>query len=505
MSSLNKPIISCTDISKHYDTVQVLSHINLSMQKGEKIGLVGPNGAGKTTLLRILAGLLNPDEGIVTTSKQLTVGYIPQEYRSSYDITVKEFIKEVSSISEESLSREFEKIRTQLNLPESILSRHMNQLSGGEKTKVALTRVLLASQDLLLLDEPTNNLDIEALTFLEDFVKKSSKTFLIISHDREFLDRTVTRIFEIDEFERNLYVYEGNYSTYIEERRLRLERAWEEYTDDQEKRGRLKETVDQKLRKADELDRMEAPDSDKFQFNFKIDRAKTANQRGAMLLKKRLESMDEVEKPKEPLPLNVRFFSDERSGDKVFELKDVTKELPHHILGPIDFTINYGDRLLITGSNGAGKTTLIKMLLGEIKPTTGTLFKGARLHIGYLPQSEDIIPEATVRDEFLRLTELEEGLGRRTLNRFKLTADDVEKRVSDLSSGERSRFILAVLMSKNVNCIILDEPSNHLDFEVLESLEEALKEFEGTIILVSHDRYFIKRLGEFKQLDLNKK
>lgn len=504
MSTTNKPIISCTDVSKSYDTFKVLDHITLSIQKGEKIGLVGPNGGGKSTLLRILAGLELPDAGIVTRAKNLTIGYIPQDFRAFYNKTVKEFTEETSNNSVEFLKAHLEKIYAKLRLPISISDRKISELSGGEQIKIALTRILLAPQEMLLLDEPTNNLDIEALNLFEDFVKQSSKTFLIISHDREFLDQTVSRVFEIDEISKSLHIYEGNYSTYMKERRARLERSWGEYSDDQEKRRRMENTIDQKLRKTEGLDKIISPDNDKLQFNFKVDRAKTMNQRSAMLLKKRLSTMEDVEKPKERLPLQVQFFSDERSGDKVFELKSIIKELPHHTLGPVDIIINYGDRWLITGPNGIGKTTFLRMLLGVIEPTKGMIFRGSRLHIGYLPQIEEILPSSTVRNEFLRITGLEEGLARRTLNRFKLTHEDVDKRISDLSAGERSRFILATLMSRNVNCIVLDEPSNHLDFEVLESLEQALKDFKGTAILVSHDRHFIKKLGDFKTLDLTK-
>ncbi|MEN9649565.1 MAG: hypothetical protein RL094_532 [Candidatus Parcubacteria bacterium] len=492
MSIQNKPIISSTNVCKSYETFPVLKNINLSIQKGEKIGLVGPNGSGKSTLLRILSAQLQQDEGIVTLSPKITIGYIPQEFSELNSSTVEDFIGTV--LAKDAIEKVFKK----LNLSSSILNREIGTLSGGEKTKVALTRIMMAKQDILLLDEPTNNLDIAALSFLEDYIKKSSKTFLIISHDRAFLDATVSRIFEIDEFEKNLHVYEGNYSSYIQERTARLERAWEAYSDDVEKRGHIEEIIDQKLRRAVDIGNAEPRDNDKNLYNFKVRQGQTAYQQGAKRLGDRLERMEEIEKPKEPLPLNVRFYSEERSGDKVFDLKDVTKKLPHHTLGPINLTINYGDRVLFTGPNGIGKTTLIKMLLGTLTPTSGMLVKGARLHIGYLPQVEDVLPDATVRDEFLRLTELEEGIARKTLHRFKISAEDVNKKISELSSGERSRFILAVLMCKNVNCIILDEPSNHLDFEVLESLEEALKEYEGTLIVVSHDRYFIERMGNLK-------
>lgn len=453
--SQNKPIISITNLSKSFDNFAVFKHADFSIQQGEKIGLVGSNGSGKSTLLKILNGSIKPDEGSVSISKGSDIGYIPQEFDA-------------------------------------------DNLSGGEKTKKALAKIFSSQNDLLLLDEPTNNLDIEGLETLEKFVKESDKTFLVVSHDREFLDRTVNRIFEIDEVDKKLRIYDGNFSSYLQARNARIEKEWAEYNDSVENKKRLEKTVEEKLRRADEISRSKLPDNDKMQGKTKVEWGQRIFQRGAKLLKNRLENTEILEKPKEFLPLNINFEVGERSGDKVLELVSVIKKMPSETLGPINLLIQYGDKILITGENGSGKTTLLKMIMGEVFPDSGEIKHGTNLKIGYLPQQEDFISEAKVKDEFIRHTKIEEGLSRRILNRFKLSTDDVNKKIKDLSSGERSRLIIATIMAQKVNCLILDEPSNHLDLQALESLEYAVKNFEGTLILVSHDRYFIKQIKPLK-------
>lgn len=453
--SKNKSVVSVTNLSKSFDSFAVFKHADFSIQQGEKIGLVGSNGSGKSTLLKILKGSIKPDEGSITVSKALDIGYIPQEFDA-------------------------------------------DNLSGGEKTKKALAKIFLSKNDLLLLDEPTNNLDIKGLETLEKFVKESDKTFLIVSHDREFLDRTVKRIFEIDEIDKKLRIYDGNFSSYLQARNARIEKEWAEYNDSVENKKRLEKTVEEKLKRADEISRSKLPDNDKMQGKTKVEWGQRIFQRGAKLLKNRLENTETLEKPKEFLPLNINFEVEERSGDKVLELVSVTKKMPRQTLGPIDLLIQYGNKILITGENGSGKTTLLKMIMSEIVPDSGEIKYGTNLKIGYLPQQEDFISEAKVKDEFIRHTKIEEGLARRVLNRFKLSGEDVNKKIKDLSSGERSRLTIATIMAKKVNCLILDEPSNHLDLQALESLEYAVKNFEGTLILVSHDRYFIKQLGPLK-------
>jgi ATPase subunit of ABC transporter with duplicated ATPase domains len=494
-----KPIASFTNVNKSFGNFAVLKGADFSINTGDKIGLVGPNGSGKSTLLKILAGEMIADSGTVVVHKGVSVGYIPQQFSDDTELSAADFLAHGDSVFDKTVTLSF---LGELNLNPAILERTMDQLSGGEKLKLALIRIFLAKQDLLLLDEPTNNLDIAALEVLENFILKSPKTFIVISHDREFLDRVMSGIFEIDETDRKLRVYDGNFSAYMEARKNRIEKEWAKYKDEVEDKKHVADLIDSKLARAEEIANSEARDSDTMLHKFKRERGQKAFQRGAKLMKAKLEKMDEPQKPKEYLPLDIKFEIEKRSGDIVFECAEIIKKLPDHVLGPVNLRIQFGDRLLITGANGEGKTTLIKILLGKNLPDSGDVKVGVGVKVGYLPQEEDLRPEGTVREEFLKHVEVEEGIGRRLLNRFKLSADDVEKKVQDLSSGERSRLILAIIMSQKVNCLVLDEPSNHLDLEALESLENALRDFVGTLVVVTHDRYFIRRLGELKILEL---
>ena len=499
---LNRPLICSTaDINKNFVNFIALKNINLTILEGEKIGLVGGNGSGKTTLLKILAKLISVDSGTVNIPKAVKVAYIPQEFHSHYNMTVRDFVSSLSKIAESDLFT----LLGRLELHPSLLDRQMSNLSGGEKTKVGLLRILLSDFDFYLLDEPTNNLDLKALAVLEKFVKESKKTFLIISHDREFLDQTVEKIAEINEQSHSLKIYDGNFTHYRDEKEADLERQWNKYSDKVGQTEKMiKETKD-KLSWMKKIEKVrfgirDLPKNEKEKGCAAVLRDKEAKAgRRARVAKDRLERFidktEDVEKPKELLPLQVNFEIKERSGDKVFEVKNVTKKFANHELAPMNLNVTYGDRILITGGNGAGKTTLLKIILGQIKPDSGEVKVGKNIQLGYLPQTEDFLPDATILEEFLKHTETEQGIGRRLLNRFRLTADDVHKKISDLSSGERSRLTLAIIMTRKANCLVLDEPSNHLDLELLTELQKALRKYEGTLIVVSHDRYFIKRVG----------
>lgn len=496
MSANNKQIISASNVQKLYEDFCVLKDIKLSIQEGEKIGLVGPNGIGKTTLLKILAGIDQPTGGEVFHAKDITIGYIPQKFDDFFDVSVEKFLQVKQN--------EAATIFAKLDLSTNLLTRLIKDLSGGERTKVGLARIMLAPQDLLLLDEPTNNLDIDALEVLEKFIEESDKTFVIISHDREFLNQVIGRVFEIDEYTRELHIYEGNYSSYLEERIKRVEKQWGEYADHIDEKKHLEKVIDDKKRHVERIEKEPPRDNDKFLRNFKIEHGQRSLHKLAKHLQTRLADMEDVDKPKHKLLVNLEFEIDQRSGDRVFSLKNVIKRLPEFTIGPIDLDIQYGEKVLITGKNGAGKTTLLKMIIRELVPDEGEIIVGTNLNIGYLPQHEDFLPDNSVVDEFLRHVEIEEGLARRSLSRFGLSADDAYKKIKDISSGERSRLILAILMSKKANCLILDEPSNHLDFEILEALEGALKEYDGTLIVVSHDRYFIEQISFDRKINISK-
>lgn len=454
-------VLSCRHIAKKFDQVDLFKDITFVIHKNEKVGLVGPNGSGKSTLLKIIAGSLEKDDGTVTLSKNLKTEYLPQT--------------------------------------------HLNQLtlSGGEAAKKVLAPIIASDARLFLLDEPTNNLDVEGLEMMEDFISKNTNAFLIVSHDRMFLDKTVSKIIEIDPLSKTCVIYPGNYSFYLKERAEQINRQWKEYADKTEKIEKFNDSLDQRLSWMKKIEyarknikNLSMHEKEKPVAATLRDQEAKAGRR-ARIMKDRLEKYKEdaesIKKPTQLRPLKIMFNTD-RGSIKVFTLKGVTKKIGDRKIGPIDLTIQYGDRVQIVGKNGAGKTTLLKMLMGEIKPDGGTIEWGENVRIGYVPQQRWFPVDITVIKEFISVTELSETDARKVLNRFRLTNEDVKKNVQILSPGEYSRLILAELLVRNPNCIIVDEPSNHLDLEVLEELENGLQQYTGTLIVVSHDRYFVEKL-----------
>jgi len=465
-------IFACRHISKKFELIEVLRDVSFAVGRGEKVGLVGPNGSGKTTLLKIIAGKIEKDSGVISHAKDLKIEYLPQIHLD----------------------------------PE--------KLSGGEMAKKILLPIISSEADFFIMDEPTNNLDVDGLAMIESFVKKSSKAFLIVSHDRAFLDNIVTKIVEIEPKSKSSLVYGGNYSEYIAERKAKIERQWKEYSDKVEKIGKMSSSVEQRLSWVAEIDserrgtkNLPIHEREKPVAAIMRDKAGKAARR-AKVMKNRLERYEtdsaEIVKPNQGLPLKVS-FDHERGGTKVFDLKGAIKQIGNKKIGPIDLRVTYGDRLHIVGKNGSGKTTLLKILIGELKADSGIVEKGENVKIGYLSQErwQDRIDRQVI-EEFLDITKMDETTARELLNRFRITTEDVKKFVSLLSPGEYSRLVIAELVAVRPNCIILDEPSNHLDLEALEELENGLKEYKGTLIVVSHDRYFIGKLGLKSEFDMDK-
>jgi ATPase subunit of ABC transporter with duplicated ATPase domains len=336
---------------------------------------------------------------------------------------------------------------------------------------------------------------------------------LIVSHDRAFLDKIVTKIIEIDIVTKFSSIYEGNYSSYAEQREAKIDRQWKEYNDKVEKTEKFNTNIDQKSTWFLDIESVKKGKKRKEDYNNGKDvNYKNADGKAARrikVMKNRLEKYKEnssdITKPKYDLPLQV-VFENERGSTKVFDLKNLEKKMGKRKIGPINLHIQYGDRLHLVGKNGTGKTTLLKMLVGELKPDSGIIEKGENLKIGYISQERWLNrPNKKVIEEFLETTKISESNARRLLNRFRITTEDVKKHVSLISPGEYSRLIIAELVAIKPNCIILDEPSNHLDLEVIEELENGLKEYKGTLIVVSHDRYFVEKikLNQIFDLDVN--
>ncbi len=500
-------MLSIQKVSRKYNNEVVLNNITFSILHGEKVGLVAPNGIGKSTLLKIIAGEDEYDSGFIAFQKGIKIAYFPQEI--CLNISIAEYFKSTDG-GDGAILNIFKYVGlegVQVNTP-------IEKLSGGQRSKVALVRILLTKSDIYLLDEPTNNLDFATLKILEEFIISSSSAFIIISHDREFLDRTVNKIFEIDEFTHALRIYGGGYSEYLKQKEARIFKELANYEDAQTKSKKIKKAIEKKMGDIKKINK-EVKNRSKLGRNITdkksrvqiLDRAgKIARQ--SKSIKNRLQTLhlDEVEKPKSRLTLKLQFDKLKPSGSKVFSIINIEKNIGDKHLGPINLDVQYGDRILILGDNGVGKTTFLKILLEKVAFDSGEIKKGTKLYIGYLPQITDKNQNDTVLSFFTKQIpgKSEEDI-RKILNRFNLTQNDVSKTLNELSPGLRSRLIFATMMTIEPNCLILDEPSNHLDLEVLEKLEDALVKYRGTIILVSHDRKLIKKLEFTKIYNLSNK
>jgi ATPase subunit of ABC transporter with duplicated ATPase domains len=432
-------------VSKSYGAEVVLRDVSLVVAPRARIGLVGPNGAGKSTLLRLLAGLDEPDAGrIRRTPPSLTTGYLAQE-RDSADAR-----------------------------------------SGGQKARAALAEVLRGSFDVLLLDEPTNDLDFAGLAWLERGLASHPGSVVVVSHDRAFLDRTVTRIVELDEWTRGAKEYSGGWSDYEAERERRRERHYRRWESSVAERRRIEE----QQRRMMEWERRGYGQGRKKKKSKDVKRTYDA----------KLARVEKVEKPYEPWELHLSLTPAARSGDVVVRLEDAVLERDSFRLGPLDLEVGWGDRLAIAGPNGSGKTTLLDALLGRLPLASGRRWLGPGVALGELEQDRAALTGTHTLLEVFR--DFEAETARTLLAKFGLGADDVLRAAASLSPGERTRAGLALLTACGVNCLVLDEPTNHLDVEAIEELERALAAYEGTMLLVTHDRRFLEAFAPTRTIEL---
>ncbi|WP_312908651.1 ribosomal protection-like ABC-F family protein [Tissierella praeacuta] len=509
--------ISLNDVEKYYGAEQVLKDITFQVLKGEKVGIVGRNGTGKTTLFKVIAGMESYDRGLITISKGSQIGYLEQmtNYQDEFrvidvlKIAFHNEFKILSSLREleekmsyvagnrlESIIKKYgelqnlfeskggyeieeklNKVCKGLGLNEKILNTKFKDLSGGEKTTILLGKVLLEEPDILLLDEPTNHLDMDSIDWLESFLLEYKGTVIIISHDRYFLDNIVNKVIEIERGKVNVFI--GNYSSYIREKEKVYLEELKRYENQQKKIKSMEESI-KRLK-----DWANRGDNEKM---FKR----------AFSMEKRLEKMEKVDRPIiDNDTMKLDFSIQNRSGQDVIIVEGLYKKIGNKVLFKnLNYSIKYGERVAMIGQNGSGKTTLIKTILGETFADKGEIKIGANVKIGYLQQNiyfnnEDM----TILDTFREENICSEGDARSILSRFLFYGEDVFKRVKYLSGGERARLRLCQLMYKDVNTLILDEPTNHLDIMSREMLEETLLKFKGTIIFISHDRYFINRIA----------
>ncbi len=515
-------LLQTNDVMRRFGADVLFHNINLQIQDHGRTALVGRNGAGKTTLLKMIAGITQPDEGTISKVKDLTIGYLAQDQGldsqnniwAELDLVfapLHEMEKEIHQLEDQlgdldpnsdqyqqvlnkydRLQGEYKKrggfeyesrmrgILHGFGFGEEYYDTPVDALSGGQKTKLALAKILLQEPNLLILDEPTNHLDMNVLAWLEDYLKSYRGALLVVSHDRYFLDHVVKDVYDLDN--RTLTHYTGNYTQFVAHKQERLKAEWKHYDQQQKKIAKLEDFV-----------------------NRNIVRASTTKR--AQARRKQLEKMDRLEWPEtDDRSIHFQFHSDKDSGTEVLDVENAKVGYDEQVLaGPLSFTVRKPQRIGIIGPNGIGKSTLLKSLLHQIPLVSGTVKFGANLEIGYYDQEQQQLhPEKTVLDEVWDdHPEVPEKDIRSLLGSFLFVGDDVYKPVHDLSGGEKARLELTKLSFKPINFLILDEPTNHLDIDSREVLENAINEFTGTVLFVSHDRYFINQVAT-DVLDMHK-
>ncbi|WP_236161659.1 ABC-F family ATP-binding cassette domain-containing protein [Lactobacillus delbrueckii] len=497
------------NLEQRFGAAPIFSKVNFSIENNARIGLVGPNGAGKTTLLKIMTGRQEASQGEFTVNKGIELGYIAQEHDFDEEKSIWEEMLTVFQPlidqgqqleklqyaiadhpeDEELLRRldqaqynfeqaggytyqaEIKSMLNGFNFPEATWNKQIASLSGGEKTRLSFVKLLLKKPPLLLLDEPTNYLDLDTLDWLEAFLKNYPGAILTVSHDQYFLDHLATQIFELQHGE--LTVFKGNYSQYLAQRELRDQQQEAAYEKQQEEIKREEEFIQKN-----------------------IVRASTTKQ--AQSRRKALEKMELVDPPKHKSKVRIKFDSARPSGKEVLILKDLAVGYPDKtMLKDISFQINKGDRVAIIGQNGIGKSTLLKTVMKQLPVKSGAIKYGVSLDIGYYDQElQGLDYSKTVIDTIWdRHKDMNEKDIRSILASFLFTAKDIDKQVSQLSGGQRARLTLTVLSMEHNNFLLMDEPTNHLDLDAKEVLEKALADYDGTLLFVSHDRYFINKLA----------
>lgn len=501
--------ISLNKINKSYGFNNVLNNLSFDVKTNERIALIGSNGCGKTTTLKIIMGIESYDSGNISIRKESKIGYLTQmppkeddnvSAKSVYlrgvqelidlENKISDFVENMSSnekdiklldkLQEEfrisggySLKEKIEKIRNGFKITNELLDREYNKLSGGEKTLINLASIILSNPDILLLDEPTNHLDIDTLEWFEEYLSSYNGTVVIISHDRYFLDRTVNKIIEIENGNAN--IYHGNYSYYLKESEKRLMIEFQNYKNQQKEIKALKEAIER----------------------YKVWGAKSDNPmffRRAKAIETRLEKMEVIEKPKTKSELRINLNVEDRTSNRVMVISNLDLKIGNkELLRNSHMEVYYKERVCLMGKNGAGKTTLIKNILNN---THDNIKLGANIKIGYIPQeirfdNEDL----TIYEHMRKIFVGSESELRSKLNQFYFTTDNIDKKVKNLSGGEKVRLKLLELILKNANFLILDEPTNHIDIDTREILEESLLAYDGTILFISHDRYFINKIA----------
>ncbi|MEC0091709.1 ribosomal protection-like ABC-F family protein [Paenibacillus macquariensis] len=516
-------MIQCKNVQKYHGAQLVLNNITMDIRAGEKVGLIGRNGCGKTTLLHLLREHDRPDQGHISIRKGARIGFLDQipvetvdsttyeqlllsfaeplkwqarmneleqslsdPQRAHHEKIYEEWLQEYGRLQEQfeqaggyEMEASIDRIANGLGITPDQYHRTFSSLSGGEKTKVGLASLLLKQPDILLLDEPTNHLDMSAIEWLEQFITDYPGSVIAISHDRYFLDRIVTKVIEIEDGE--AFTYHTNYSGYMKEKETRLLLQFADYQEQQKQIKKMQESIKQLI----EWGNRSNPPNPGFH-------------RRAASMQKALDRMQKLKRPiLERKSMDLQLSQEDRSGKQVLVMKELSKSYDSRTLFEhVHEVLHYGESAMLLGDNGSGKSTLLKIILGMETPSGGEVTLGSRVSIGYLAQEET--PQnwkQNILQYFREQVGMEEGEARGELARFLFYGPDVFKDVRSLSGGEWTRLRFAILMYQKPNLLILDEPTNHLDIDSREALEDALEEFPGTLLAVSHDRYFINRMG----------
>lgn len=506
--------ISVSNLSKEFEVgSKILNDLSFQVDSGERVGLLGKNGAGKTTLFKILTGELDHDEGQISVASGKRVGLISQipVYPTGYTVEMvlrsaferlKDIEREMATLTSRmaqgeddpallrrygGLTTAFEsqggydtdtplnKVCSGLQISQDMRLQLFSSLSGGERTRVNLGRLILEDTDILLLDEPTNHLDLRATEWLEEYLSRFKGTVLVISHDRWFLDRVVNRVIELVDGRAEFYA--GNYSFYVQEKEHRYEEQLKQYEKEQAKIDQLQVAVDK-------LHLWAFMGADKLH-------------KRAFSMEKRIERLRKTDKPRKDRKLNIKFSEREFRGDEVMVVKGLKKSFDERTLfSDVDLLVEGGERIALLGDNGSGKSTLLKILLGEEEADGGSVRLGPTVRLGYLPQIIHFDrPDRNLLDTMLYAQDCTAQVARDRLAAFNFRGEDVFKTVSALSGGEKSRLRLCMLMDSNMNLLVLDEPTNHLDLNSREWIEEAVADYGGNLLFVSHDRYFINQFA----------
>ncbi|NLS75781.1 MAG: ABC-F type ribosomal protection protein [Chloroflexi bacterium] len=527
-------MLQVSNIAKSYGGDQILDRVSFVVNPGERVGLIGPNGCGKTTLLRIIMGQETPDQGSARLSPPgARVGYLAQALEYAPDDTVGQAMWQargpldqarqrmqalaaaMSSAQGEALERALADYGEALAAYEALGGYEMGHridaildglglaqvdqetpvaiLSGGQKTRLGLARLLLAEPHLLLLDEPTNHLDMDALEWLEGFLRSYAGAVVVVSHDRTFLNNTVTRILELDPVTHTVTEYPGDYTAYAAAKERELKVQWQTYGDQQDRIAQYERSIRGLRGQAMNIENTTV------HFYWRKQALKIARRAvtQARRLQRLLESEDRVDKPKPTWTMKLAFADTPAAGQEVLALEELGMAFGEHVLFQgVNQLLRQGERIALLGPNGSGKTTLLRLVTGELEPTSGRARLGANVRLGYYSQEQEHLDDdSTPLEEIQRLGSLGETEARSFLHYFLFAGDDVFVPVGELSYGERARLALAKLVARGCNLLLLDEPINHLDIPSRENFERAMSEYEGTVLMVAHDRTFVERLA----------